>query len=322
MNHFDFNSNCPCTTLPVLQPWTPCLPIRGGKLKTSKYYSTSNPQLPYACSGLAAGCTGSSSCNHHYHHQPQNVHANHQPNNTCSSSSLNSSYIWREASPSNFNVYSASVSSLNTAYRYSALNGCGGGGGGSGCGPNTGSPPEWQPLQQSSPNRSFMAQLKNKTISNYENVCMTPLLPIRKHKQTQHIKVWNKSAAAAAAAAASTSAPLMPPRGRSNSPIPQTSPSCMLSGGGGTGGRLLYDRRTNRSFEAPGEVSDRHQHYKIGPLRRSTPHLASGDGGFDGANVGGLTTSAASTSPSNRHSATWCCGNFVLKQWRKMNNYD
>lgn len=284
----------------MLQPWTPCLPIRGGKLKTSKYYSTSNPQLPYACSGLAAGCTGSSSCNH------QHQQHTHQPN-ACSSSSLNSSYIWREASPSNFNVYSASVSSLNTAYRYSAV-----GGGGS----HTGSP-EWQQQQHQQPQRSFIAQLKNKTISNYENVCMTPLLPIRKHKQTQHIKVWNKSAATTTTAL---------PRGRSDSPIPQTSrsPTCMLSG--------LYDRRTNRSFESPGEASDRHhQHYKVGPLRRSTPHLATGDGcggggggGFDGAcsGGGGGLTSVASTSPSNRHSATWCCGNFVLKQWRKMNNYD
>ncbi|KAL7741260.1 hypothetical protein ACLKA6_015145 [Drosophila palustris] len=31
----------------ALQPWTPCLPIRGGKLKTSKTFSTSNPQLPF-----------------------------------------------------------------------------------------------------------------------------------------------------------------------------------------------------------------------------------------------------------------------------------
>ncbi|KAJ6646099.1 Rho guanine nucleotide exchange factor 7, partial [Pseudolycoriella hygida] len=37
--------------------------------------------------------------------------------NTMHSGSLNSSYIWREASPNNFNMYSTSVSSLNTSYR-------------------------------------------------------------------------------------------------------------------------------------------------------------------------------------------------------------
>lgn len=63
----------------------------------------------------------------------------------------------------------------------------------------------------------------------------------------------------------------------------------------------IYDRRLNRSFETPPKES------KTAPLRRSTPHL-----GID------------ETQPDNisRHSVTWCCGNFVIKQWRKMHNYD
>lgn len=226
----------------VLQPWTPCLPIRGGKLKTSRYHSTSNPQLPFMC--------------------PSSSFVNNQKNT--SSGSLNSSYIWREASPNNFNMYSASVSSLNTLYRYSL-------------GPNTCSP-EWRSHDERSQNkRSFMSQFpKCKTSSNYENVnyMVAPLLPARKHKNP-NIKIVKQSDS-------------------------MHSPRCGGFGGG------LYDRRVNRSFEsAPQEQR------KTGPLRRSfgdQMHLAGRDD--------------VRPQESGGSSATWCCGNFVLKQWRKMNNFD
>lgn len=248
----------------MLQPWTPCLPIRGGKLKTTKYYSTSNPQLPFMCSSGSFAPTA---------------------NKNNSSSSLNSSYIWREATPNNFNVYSASVSSLNTAYRYSLG------------GQNTGSP-EWRIgaaedktfITTNSTKKSLISKMKSKTISNYENVYMTPLLPTRKHKQTQHIKIWKQSGAGQ--------------RVRSDSPTPQphhiTTADAVVGGGKTV---KLYDRRINRSFESPSTPE-----MKCAPLRRSTPHLA--------------VTDDMQTDNTSRHSATWCCGNFVLKQWRKMNNYD
>lgn len=79
----------------ALQPWTPCLPIRGGKLKTSKAFSSSNPQLPFTCTSFSG----------------------HLPHCNTSANSINASHIWREASPNNFNLYSASISSLNSSLR-------------------------------------------------------------------------------------------------------------------------------------------------------------------------------------------------------------
>lgn len=210
-------------------------------MKTSRYHSTSNPQLPFICSSTSF--------------------VNNQKNT--SSGSLNSSYIWREASPNNFNMYSTSVSSLNTSYRYSL-------------GPNTCSP-EWRSHDEKLQNkRSFMSQFpKCKTSSNYENVSyMAPLLPARKNKNP-NIKIVKNSDS-------------------------MHSPRCGFGGG-------LYDRRVNRSFE-----SAQQEQRKTGPLRRSTPHLAGRD------DIRPQETAGS----SSRHSATWCCGNFVLKQWRKMNNFD
>ena len=250
----------------VLQPWTPCLPIRGGKLKTTKYYSTSNPQLPQSVS------TSSSFVN----------------NKNNSSSSLNSSYIWREASPNNFNMYSASATTLNNAtYRYSF-------------GVNTGSP-EWRAADKTNSKISFLNQLKQKTSGNYENMYMTPLLPSRKFKH--HQQTWSKGVTAAMQQQQqhrneNTSGTAQQQELYISSSVGTASPPSTPHHHNG-----LYDRRINRSFEAP-KMSD----IKNRPLRRSTPHLASGD-----------EKQADNTS---RHSATWCCGNFVMKQWRKINNYD
>uniref|UniRef100_A0A182W9U9 DH domain-containing protein n=1 Tax=Anopheles minimus TaxID=112268 RepID=A0A182W9U9_9DIPT len=85
----------------ALLPWTPCLPIRGGKLKTSKHFSSSNPQLPFTCSSLSSYLpTGGGIKNSRTH---------------TSTNSINSSHIWREASPNSFNLYAASIATLNTA---------------------------------------------------------------------------------------------------------------------------------------------------------------------------------------------------------------
>lgn len=270
----------------ALQPWTPCLPIRGGKLKTAKNYSTSNPQLSFS------SCTS----NAYMHH-------NRTGNTSCNS--LNSSYIWREASPNNFNLYSTSVSSLNAAamahsgnaslptsvsnspYRYSI-------------GSNSRSP-EWRSVseEKSMPatagathKKTFASKFKSPSTQNYENVCyVTPLLPQRKNKNP--IKIVKTSQENVH----------MQNVGRRLSNDADLSDDQMPYG--------LYDRRTNRSFEAPSR--DMIRRTTNGPLRRSTPHLLSDDIYAD---------TEQSRNKSKRHSATWCCGNFMLKQWKKVHQYD
>lgn len=220
-----------------MQPWTPCLPIKGGKLKTSKHYSASNPQLPFMSSSNLLG-------------------ANSRNN---SSNSLNSSCVWREVTPNNFNMYSASVSSLNSPHRYSL-------------GPNTGSP-EWRPISQEKAHRKLMHNLKNKLSFNSESLYSSNLFEPNKTKQNYN-RFW---------------ANVSPTR-----KVEQKPPKP----GRGNG---IYDRRLNRSFETPPKE------LKSTPLRRSTPHL-----GIDNVQPDNIS----------RHSVTWCCSNFVIKQWRKMHNYD
>lgn len=257
----------------ALQPWTPCLPIRGGKLKTAKNYSTSNPQLSFT------SCTSNAY-----------MHNNRTGNTSCNS--LNSSYIWREASPNNFNLYSSSVSSLNAAggnaslptsvsnspYRYSI-------------GSNSRSPEFRSVSEEKTTNKKSLAS-KFKGTSHYENVYMTPLLPHRKNKQA--IKIVKSSQENV----------YMQNIGRRLSNDTDLSDDPMPYG--------LYDRRTNRSFEAPSRdmiqpIDSNNIH-----LRRSTPHLLSDD----------IYTDTDQTRKSKRHSATWCCGNFMLKQWKKVHQYD
>lgn len=247
------------------------MPIRGGKLKTSKNYSTSNPQLTLSS-------YTSNSCLH-----------NNRTGNT-SNNSLNSSYIWREASPNNFNLYSTSVSSLNAAaaiaslppsasnspYRYSI-------------GSNSRSP-EWRSVSEEKAT-SKKSSNKYKAGSHYENVYVTPLLPHRKHKHP--IKIIKSSHEN------------MRNIGRRLSNDTDLSDDQMPYG--------LYDRRTNRSFETPSRISvNNRSHDSNGlHLRRSTPHLLSDD-----------MYAEENARKSNRHSATWCCGNFMLKQWKKVHQYD
>ena len=67
---------------------------------------------------------------------------------------------------------------------------------------------------------------------------------------------------------------------------------------------ILYDRRLNRSFESPSS-------FKSSTLLRSTPHLPGAED----------CTSARETNRESRgHSGSWCCGNFVMKQWRKIHS--
>lgn len=64
-------------------------------MKTSKAFSSSNPQLPFTCGSFSA----------------------YLPHSNISANSINASHIWREATPNNFNLYSASISSLNSSLR-------------------------------------------------------------------------------------------------------------------------------------------------------------------------------------------------------------
>ncbi|XP_055916177.1 uncharacterized protein LOC129949011 isoform X4 [Eupeodes corollae] len=253
-----YQNNARNTIHSALQPWTPCLPIRGGKLKTSKPFSTSNPQLPFLCNSGGTSYTNSA--------------AQAQQNST---NSLNSSYIWREASPNNFNMYSTSVSSLNTAYRYSLSGTCGVNQN------NTPSPAEYRAMSEERATRKTLNRFK--TGSGYDNIFMTPLLPRKNKQQLKNFKN-----------AYQTHQRTPPPLSRNHSAEEKQAEKYPSPG--------LYDRRLNRSFETPQQG-----YMKQSTLRRSTPHLAGDDGATD--------------TDSQRHSATWCCGNFVMKQWRKINNY-
>lgn len=316
-----------------MQPWTPCLPIRGGKLKTSKHFSTSNPHLPFLCN------TG-----------VQFPGANNVNNKQNSTSSLNSSYIWREASPNNFNLYSSSISSLNnTGYRYSLTGstGAGGatGGGGAAQANNTNTSSgtsglDYRALSEERATRKSLNRLKSGFGSGYDNIFMTPLLP-RKNKGSPKI-VKN-----------SYQRPPTPVRNVSEDRQSSTSSvNKQLPNHPG-----LYDRRLNRSFET--STSHRYAGYgggymmgyglKSTSLRRSTPQLPAdgvdsddaadchqlaqkgcteallrnGHGSSTGARISSCTGGGnnGGDGDSQGQAGNWCCGNFVMKQWRKINNY-
>lgn len=174
----------------------------------------------------------------------------------------------------------------NTSYRYSF-----------GCGGIT----EWRSrnldekptASSSNSSPSKFNNLKYKTSSNYDNLyqnstsCMTPLLTRKKFGSPN--KIWRSS---------------------SN----QSSPSTNLKKKSSIIDKqqhhqsppMLYDRRLNRSFEAPQGLSS-----KLNVTRRSTPHLASGD--IDDSRFHTTTSRSSSTT-------SWCCGNFMSKQWRKVHN--
>lgn len=262
----------PYTCETVLQPWTPCLPIRGGKLRTSKNYSTSNPQLSFS------SCASSSF-----------LHANRTANT--SNNSLNSSYIWREASPNNFNLYSTSVSSLNPGALHSSLPPSASGSPYRYSIGSTQRSAEWRSASEEkcTPRKAGKYKGTTATATVYENACTAPLLPQRKHKYAIKI-VKNSQENVNVGRRLSTEFDI------SDDPMPYG----------------LYDRRRNRSFESGGVAGNEFNNRSNGNLRRSTPHLATDD----------LYVNVdRSALKSNRHSNTWCCGNF-MKQWKKVHQYD
>lgn len=361
----------------ALQPWTPCLPIRGGKLKASKPFSTSNPQLPFICPTSANyGAT---------HQQPPNQSLN----------SLNSSYIWREATPNNFNLYSASIPSLNS-YRYSsqvhqqaAVNAANQSGPSSL--PNKSSyHHEPRSLSEDrtggshktpspAPPTPFQQVCKYKTASNYDNLyitaCNTPILSRKSSGQLMAQRHSNASSArtnyqnypfppgvaSTVSGSMGGGSPFLYSGYGQSSYIPQllasgsNDPSANAAANAACSRVLppsykapstpqqafLYDRRVNRSFDSPQEFA---RGSKVGPLRRSTPHLVvTGDNELDdpyhpkhsarhyhyhsphqtGAGAGGQDQHPMTDSSRNSAASTsGCCGNFVFKQWRKYHNYE
>ncbi|XP_017854258.1 rho guanine nucleotide exchange factor 7 isoform X2 [Drosophila busckii] len=274
----------------ALQPWTPCLPIRGGKLKTSKTFSTSNPQLPV----IAQHQQQQQQLQQQQQQQQQYVNQQLPTSRQYSAGSLNSSFIWREASPNSFNLYSSSVgSALNAAQaqRYSLTGGA---------------VKDYQrALSEERATRKSLNRLKSGFGSGYDNVCTSPLLP-RKNKPAPKLQPAGGSYQRAPAPANATGKPQVPHPG-------------------------LYDRRLNRSFET--SSSHRYAGYGGGylmncgganlrnsNLQRSTPQLASGERSDDSdAEQMPLRNGAAGagaawnmelhpTDAAKRQSGSWCCG--------------
>lgn len=154
-------------------------------------------------------------------------------------------------------------------------------------GGHTGSP-EWRATSEEKGNRKTYT--KYKTPSQYENVYSAPLLPGRKKKPPVKI---NKAASIEGHRYSRSVS-----RERTDSHHNEVPYG-------------LYDRRANRSFETPPREP---LIQTTSTLRRSTPHLVTDDiyPGHQEYHMGTIT----------RNSATWCCGKFMSKQWKKLNNYD
>lgn len=187
------------------------------------------------------------------------------------------------------------MSSLNAStYRYSL-------------GGHTGSP-EWRAMSEekaataAANNRKLYTKYGSKTPSQYENVAMAPLLPGRKNKPPVKI---TKTASIEGRRRYSRSTSRERYDGQRTT---SSTPNDAIG---------LYDRRINRSFETPPREPP-HTH-GTPTLRRSTPHLVSDDIYQHGDNIGG---SGSENTTMGRNSATWCCGKFMSKQWKKLNNYD
>ena len=254
-----------------MQPFTPCLPIRGGKLQSSKHFSSSNPQLPYICSSLTS----------YINHQHQ--HAN------SSSPSINSSVVWREACPNNFNMYASSISSLSSSpykSRYSM-------GKHDFRATSEERPPTYKAQPPVDNNTKYCGNLK-KLSSNYDiHLGARPHSPLIIRKSGPH-KFWGKSQLLTPQQTKQKQFNTITANSRETSPF-------------------LYDRQLNKSFEtANGLLEDNikcqnEKGCKNSIFRRSsTPQLHSL------YNDGNARDSVSST---------WCCGNFVLKQWKKMNQH-
>lgn len=268
----------------ALQPFTPCLPIRGGKLQTSKYFSSSNPQLPLICSSQ----TNNSQHRHHQHH----AHASNS-----STPSINSSVVWREACPNSFNLYASSISSLSSSpykSRYSM-----GRNDLRGASEERSSATSKYQGKQVNPsldnNNSRLYGNAKKLSSNYENYVnnsSSTNSPLLSRKSTG-VKFWQGKIHAN-------------PMHHNHKAFNTFHPSCSHEKS-----PFLYDRRLNKSFETANDLMDDNltkchndKSMKNSLFRRSsTPQLHS---------------MYHDNSRDSVHSS-WCCGNFVLKQWKKMN---
>jgi hypothetical protein len=253
-------------------------------LQTSKYFSSSNPQLPYICTSLSS--TNNANNNNNRHH-----HQHHASNS--STPSINSSVIWREACPNSFNhLYASSISSLSSSpykSRYSMGR------------TDMRAASEERTimmtkgkLQQNSSTDNNNPRLVKKISSNYDNNSTSANSPLLARKSTG-VKFWQGKVHSNSSSSCRAFNTIHASSSREKSPF-------------------LYDRRLNKSFETANELMDENDqkfHHEKGLKnslfrRSSTPQLHNIHGADEG------------TSRDSVHSS-WCCGNFVLKQWKKMN---
>lgn len=224
---------------------------------------------------------------HHHHHHHQHPHISNS-----SSPSINSSVIWREVCPNNFNyLYASSISSLSSSpykSRYSM-------GRNELRAASEERPPTYKGLIDNN-NLKFFGNNIKKFPSNYDNNNLTstsattsPL--IARKTSTQQNKFWSKSQPSASQQLKQKQFNTIAVNSREKSPF-------------------LYDRRLNKSFEtANGLLTEstkcqNDKSIKNSLFRRSsTPQLHSIY--YDG-------------NARDSVSSSWCCGNFVLKQWKKM----
>ncbi|KAG5675537.1 hypothetical protein PVAND_005433 [Polypedilum vanderplanki] len=261
----------------ALQPFTPCLPIRDGKLQSSKHFSSSNPQLPYICSSI------STYVNNYHHHQ-------HLPN--LSTPSINSSVIWREVCPNNFNLYASSISSLNSSpykSRYSM-------GKEEIRAASEERPPTYKGLTDNNNFKHLGTNFK-KFPSNYDsqnlnNITANSPLLARKSCFQQN-KFWCKS---------QSPTPTQQARQKQFNTIASNS---------GEKSSFLYDRRLNKSFEtANGLLTENANCQNDKSIKNSL---------FRRSSTPQLHSIYCEGNQRDSVTSSWCCGNFVLKQWKKMN---
>lgn len=267
-----------------LQPFTPCLPIRDGKLQTSKNFSSSNPQLPYICSSLSTYINNTP----HHHHHPHHVSNSSTP-------SINSSVIWREACPNSF-LYASSISSLSSSPYKSRF---------------SSSRVEIRAASEERPSHSSNKTQKTPSLDNnssrlYGNV---------KKQTSNYDNHFNSSSASNSPLVTRKSTGAKFWQGKIQAtPSMQVKQKAFntIASGSREKSSFLYDRRLNKSFETANglmmdEIPSRCPNEKNSLFRRSsTPQLHSLY--YDGNSRDSINSS-------------WCCGNFVLKQWKKMNQY-
>lgn len=167
-------------------------------------------------------------------------------------------------------------------------------------------------LSEERATRKSLNRLKSGFGSGYDNVCTSPLLP-RKNKPAPKMVATQQSYQRSPGNQATTTTIVKP--------NPDGHPG-------------LYDRRLNRSFET--STSHRYAGYGAGylmncggalrtsTLQRSTPQLAGGersdDSDVERELIRGNGAGPSAADGSKRQSGSWCCGNFVMKQWRKINH--